>query len=176
MGKFKKFLALKGENINIFFYKMLKKNSRVPLGKLLLFSFLLLILGWFVIKAVFALNTFYSLSQNVPCEVVSLTVREEGNNRFLLKSTLHVTYEEKIKEIQAFLPRVYPNRFAAQQALEKRDCLPDRLWMSPEEPHVVAFEKHFPWKDLSSACVIFIIELYFLVLGVYVVKKEERNI
>ena len=146
--------------------------------KWLVISFLILLAAiavGFLAHGARALYYYNRFSNPVEATIQQWSLREEKNGEYHLVATFIFEYQRVQKEVITALPRVYPNRWAAEKALEQRlkEGYVQQAWMDPRRPQHAVLVRIFPWKKLLSAAAVLFLLGYFFVLVLYVKRQQQ---
>ncbi len=146
--------------------------------KWLVIGFLILLgavaLG-FLAQGAAALYRYSRFSCPVDALIQEWSLHEGKNAEYQLVATFIFEYQGLKTEARTLLPRVYPNRWAAEKALEQ--CIKGthslQAWIDPHKPNRAVLVRVFPWKKLLSATTVLFLLGYFFSLVLYVKRRQQ---
>lgn len=132
--------------------------------------------GWFTLKALYAVYLFVALDVSAPAENLKWKVAQLSEDQFVMKADYTFTRkEQKFSGETLFKNDVYWNPWAAEDALKVYSTKDWTAWYSSGNPQYSSLQKNFPLKECISAGVLWILLLYFFGLGYYVVTRNLKS-
>ena len=145
---------------------------RNPFWYLLLFI-LFTISGWFFFITSCSLYDYYSFTKQVELDTVVWGVESWKEEQFFLNATYSYRVEgERFSGKEVFTDQFFWNRWGAEKEVAEREGGVSRVWIDPHNPERATLQLSFPIKGVVYTLILFLLSLYFIILGYYVGKKK----
>lgn len=130
--------------------------------------------GWITIKTLYVIYLYLSLDAAAPADKINWSIEQLSEDRFVMKAnySFQVNAQNYSGET-IFKNDLYWNPWSAEDALKVYDQKDWTVWYSSKNPAYSSLQKNFPLKESISAFILWLILIYFLGLGYYVVTKKS---
>ena len=120
------------------------------------------------------LHQYFQLSREVAAEFESWEIEEVSSSKFIIVATYHFTFDGATYHNRYTIKKPnYPNRYLAQDHLEKWQEFQKWVRFNPQNPHQSSLMRSFPLKKGIHLVLALGILLYFLWLNFYVKKMQS---
>ena len=136
--------------------------------------FLTLALLWFTYGSITKISDYYSYDEEITASNAVWQVVELTSDQYLLKGEFRFTFDNKNYQKEIYIKKIlYNNPWIAEQMQKQRASKPTKLWISKKNPYHFTVEKEFPFKEVISTVILWILWLYFIWIGFYVASQYE---
>lgn len=135
---------------------------------ILLLSAIVLVTGWFGVRASLSLLAYTRLNTHGEATVEALELKQGRGDNYQIIATYMFESKYGIEHGKGAIGPVYKNPWSAQKALERMDGKALNVWFNEKTPKHCALFKKFPTKITLSTIVLIGLVLYFIGLGIYV--------
>lgn len=129
---------------------------------------------WYSIVAIYRYNNYSKLTKQAPISSINWTIKAKSEEEFLLEADYTFNIGRRSFSGITLLENVpHRNLWAAEKAIKEFSERKWDVWYDPTDPKFSSLEKKFPLKEIISASFLWILSLYFLVIGFYVAKFKN---
>lgn len=130
---------------------------------------------WYTSKAAYNYYQYAAVNQSVWAKQVLWSIHHKSSDIYLLKADYTFLVDGKENTGSTiFSDPIFRNPWSAEDAIKRHTQHPWTVWHSTKDLTNSTLEHRFPWKELISAGVLWVLLAYFIGLGYYVTRFQRR--
>ena len=132
----------------------------------------ILIFSWVSINFFLDYFNYTRFNKKTKAEILSINSINQKNKNFYLQVSYLYFIDNKIYFNQSRINKYFLNEYSSLEYIKEISRDDFSIWVDSRHPYISSFEKAFPYKGLVNSLVVFFVTIYFILLRIYLLKKE----